>query len=177
MKRFTETSRRRYTGMQPGTKSASRPADKPRINRWSTASFVPPSVYIGFSLFVLPKSRPQRSSLIRQSVRGTVLSWANRSVGVPFCPALPSPPLRRARSPAPTRPWYVRVLDSTSGYLQIANCDHSPTDGQQASLFVSSSQTLTAAELRIKQLPVFAARQKSLTAAEPWDICFVFLNE
>ena len=113
-KGFTKTNRRRHTGQQPGTKSASRPDDKPRINRWSTAGFVSPSVYIGFPLFVLPESRPQRLSLIRQSVRGTVLSWANRSVGVSFCPALPSLPLRRARSPVPTRPWYVRVFDSTS---------------------------------------------------------------
>ena len=30
-----------------------RPGDKPRMNRWSTADFVPPSVYIGFRLFVL----------------------------------------------------------------------------------------------------------------------------
>ena len=73
----------------------------PRINRWSTAGFVPPSVYIRFPLFVLPKSPPQHLPLVRQSVRGTVLSWANRSVGVPFRSALPSPPLRRARSPDP----------------------------------------------------------------------------
>ena len=45
--------RRRSTVRQPGTKRASRPADKPLINRWSTADFVPPSVYTGFRLFVL----------------------------------------------------------------------------------------------------------------------------
>ena len=32
-KGFTETNGRRYTGQQPGTKSAFRPADKPAINR------------------------------------------------------------------------------------------------------------------------------------------------
>ena len=43
-------------------------------------------------------------------VRGTPLSWANCSVGVESCPT----PLRRpAVRPDPTRPWYVRVLDST----------------------------------------------------------------
>ena len=44
--------------------------------------------------------------------RGTVVSRANRSVGVPSCLA----PLRRpaVRRPDPTSPWYVRVLDSTS---------------------------------------------------------------
>ena len=96
--------RRRYIGQQPGTKSASRPADKPVINRWSTAGFVVPSVYLRFALFVLANRGPQPLSLIRQSVRGTVLSWANRPVGVPFCPA-------------PTRPWYVRVLDSTGHFM------------------------------------------------------------
>ena len=43
-------------------------------------------------------------------VRGTLFSWANCSVGVPSCPA---PPRRPAVRPDPTRPWYVRVLDST----------------------------------------------------------------
>ena len=40
-KRFTETNWRRSTRQQPGTKIASRPADKPRINRSLTADFVP----------------------------------------------------------------------------------------------------------------------------------------
>ena len=57
MKRVTETKRRRSTVRQPGTKSASRPGDKPLINRWSTADFVPPTVYIGFRLFVLLERR------------------------------------------------------------------------------------------------------------------------
>ena len=34
----------RYTGQQPGTKSARGPADQPLINRGSNADFVPPSV-------------------------------------------------------------------------------------------------------------------------------------
>ena len=49
MKFVTETNRRRYTGEQPGTKSARGPAEKRRMNRGSTAGFVPPSVYMGFS--------------------------------------------------------------------------------------------------------------------------------
>ena len=44
MKRVTKTNRRRYTGQQPGMKSARGPGDKPRMNRGSTAGFVPPSV-------------------------------------------------------------------------------------------------------------------------------------
>ena len=39
------------------TKSARGPADKPRMNRLPTAGFVPPSVYIGFPVFVLAKER------------------------------------------------------------------------------------------------------------------------
>ena len=53
MKRVYRDKRRRSTGQQPERKSASRPADKPRMNHWSTAGFVPPSIYIGFRLFVL----------------------------------------------------------------------------------------------------------------------------
>ena len=50
--------RRRYTGQQLGTKSARGPTDKSLVNRWSTAGFVPPSVYIEIRLFVLPENRP-----------------------------------------------------------------------------------------------------------------------
>ena len=43
--------------------------------------------------------------------KGTVVFWANQPVGVPSYLA---PPRRSAvRRPVPTRPWYVRVLDST----------------------------------------------------------------
>ena len=33
-------------------------ANQPRVNRGSTADFFPPSVYIGFRLFVLPNTHP-----------------------------------------------------------------------------------------------------------------------
>ena len=42
----------RSTGLQSGTKSAFRPADRPLINRLSTRC-VPPPVYIEFVMFVL----------------------------------------------------------------------------------------------------------------------------
>ena len=101
VKRFTETNRRRYSGQQPGTKSARGPADKPRMNRLSTAGFVPPSVYIGFPLFVLAKRRSGQLSTIPWRARGTVGFLATRPVGILFCPAL----LRPAAPPcaAPTR--------------------------------------------------------------------------
>ena len=83
----------------------------PVINRSSTARCVPPSVYIGFRLFVLLGRRSGDVSSMSRGVRGTLVSWAHCSVGVPSRPA---PPRRPAVRPDPTRPWYVRVLDSTS---------------------------------------------------------------
>ena len=79
-----------------------RAAVVPRINRLSSAFFVPPSVYIGFRLFVLLKKRSGHLCTMPWRVRGTVVSWATRSVGVPSCPTPPSP----AAPPcaAPTRP-------------------------------------------------------------------------
>ena len=50
-------------------------------------------------------------------VRGTLVSWANSSVGIQSCP---TPPRRPAARPDPTRPWYVRVLDSTSRSRQLS---------------------------------------------------------
>ena len=44
-------------------------------------------------------------------VRGGLISWANSSVGIQSCP---TPPRHPAVRPDPNRPWYVRVLDSTS---------------------------------------------------------------
>ena len=44
MKRVYKEKKRLSNGQQPGTKSASRLADKPRINRSSTAGFFPPPV-------------------------------------------------------------------------------------------------------------------------------------
>ena len=41
---FSKTNRRRYTGQQPGTKSARCPGDNPQMHRLSTAGFDPPSV-------------------------------------------------------------------------------------------------------------------------------------
>ena len=93
MKRFTETKRRRSTGQQPGTKSASRPAVKPRFNR-------------GF-----------RSSIALHRISLVGASWEMRRcvfdafggtrevcfLGEEFCwhPVLPdpAPPLRRALRP------------------------------------------------------------------------------
>ena len=109
---FTGTNRRRYIGQQPGTKSASRPGDKPDVNRSSTGRFVPPTVYIGFPLFVLPKRCSGQLFSVPWRARGTVVSCSNKHVGVPSCLARPTQPPGRA-PPDPTRQWCVRVLDST----------------------------------------------------------------
>ena len=65
-----------------------RPADKPLVKRGSSASLDPPPVYIGCRLFVLLDMSSMYDAL---GVRGTVVSWADRSIGVPLCPAWPSP--------------------------------------------------------------------------------------
>ena len=132
-----ETNRRRYTGQLPGTKSGLRPADKLRINRLSIgyqpvvkrslSSYiglhrisvvpvrcVPPSVYIGFRSFVLLKRHSGQLFSMSWTARGSAVSWANRPVGVPSCPAPPCPAATPcAALPRLARGTYVRVLDST----------------------------------------------------------------
>ena len=113
MKRVYIDKRRRYIGLQPGMKSGRRPADKPLINRGSTTGFVPPTAYMGIPLFVLPKKCSGHLSSMPWRARGTVVSCAKQPVGVPSRWARPAKPPRRAPLD-PTRPWCVRVLDSTS---------------------------------------------------------------
>ena len=57
MKRIYRDKKCRSTGQRPETKSGRRPADKPDASRWSTAGFVPLSVYIELRLFVLSERR------------------------------------------------------------------------------------------------------------------------
>ena len=80
------------------------------MNRWSTAGFVPPSVYIGFRSFVLLGRRSSDVSSMLWKVRRRLVSWTNNPVGTQSCP---TPPRHPALRPDPTRPWYVRVLDLT----------------------------------------------------------------
>ena len=112
---------RRSTGQQPGKKRA---LLVPVRNRLSTSRCVPPLFQIGFRLFVLLEKYKGDVSSMPWGVRGKPVSWANSSVGVPSCPG---PPCRPNVRPDPTRPWYVRVLDSASklfifrgySYLQL----------------------------------------------------------
>ena len=70
-------------------KSGRRPTDKPVIIRGLAAGFVPPTVYIGIPLFVLPKGCSGQLSSMPWRVRGTVVSCANKPVGAPSRPAAP----------------------------------------------------------------------------------------
>ena len=109
-----DTNRRRYSVQQPATKSACVPCDKLRINRWinrwSTRSFVPSAVYIGFLWFV-PARVIQNSCL--QCAGGPERRLASKATEISapcsdqLRPALPST-LRRA---VPNRPMRVRVLN------------------------------------------------------------------
>ena len=89
-------------------------ADKPRTNRLLTdcqpVILFPHSVYIGFRLYMLLERRSGDVSSMPWRVRGTLVLWANSSVGTQSCP---TPRGRPAGRPDSTRPWYVRVLDST----------------------------------------------------------------
>ena len=81
-------SLRAQHGAAPGERRA---AVVPVVNRWSTAGFVPPPVYIGFRLFVVPQTRSGERRLS---------PW--RTVPSASCAARPrpAPPSRRA----PPRP-------------------------------------------------------------------------
>ena len=112
-KGFAETERRRSTGRQPGTKSASRPAVKPVINRLSNGRCVPPfpdmpcmrRVYRDLHRISLVRASGylHRISLVRasgESFNRLVFDacGSNCSVGVPARPRPAAPPC------APTRP-------------------------------------------------------------------------
>ena len=88
-KGFTGTKRRRSTDQQPGEKSASRPADKPLMNWLSTTGFVPPSVYMGFRLFVLLGRRSGDGSSMLWKYEGG-LSPRCRSVSTRRAPSAPA---------------------------------------------------------------------------------------
>ena len=90
-----------------------RPGDKPLFGRRSNACFVPPSVYIGFRLFVLPRVPSGHCLRCPGGNRdGCFLGGPIRRRPVLPCPTLPRP--SAVRRPVPTRPWYVRVLGQTT---------------------------------------------------------------
>ena len=98
-----------------------RAAVVPRINRLSTGcqprvnrTFCSPVGLHGISFVRASVESFRTVCHDRRKAKGTVVFWANRPIGVPSYRA---PPRRSAvRRPAPTRPWYVRVLDSTNRF-------------------------------------------------------------
>ena len=66
------------------------------------------SVYIAFRLFVFSKSCSRQLNLMPWRKRVTVVSCAEKPVGVPSCRARHAQ-LPRCAPPDPTRPWCVRV--------------------------------------------------------------------
>ena len=107
------------------------------MNRLSTARCVPQSVYIGFRLFVLLGGRSGDVSAMLWKVRGRLVSWANSFVGTQSCP---TPPRHPAVCPDPTRPRYVRVLDSTS-MLPSHTASLSPCEVQPLALAIIGTAT------------------------------------
>ena len=95
MKSFTKTKWRRFTVRQPEKKRAFRPGDKPLINWWSTADFVPPSIYIGFRLFVLHE---------RRSSDASSMPWRNSKLLFPGRIIMLAPNLARRPAAAPGAP-------------------------------------------------------------------------
>ena len=96
------TYRGKYVGV--GTLASSqeqRALLVPRISRLSTADrprvFVPPSVYMRFPLFVLPKRRPQ-------------LFWFASGSGGQFFPGRTDPSASRSARPCPSRHYAVHAV-------------------------------------------------------------------
>ena len=101
-----EKGLQRRIGIGPLVSSQERRAAVvPRINCWSTAGFVLPSVYIGFCLLVLPKNVQDSCLRCLGGQEGRLFPGRNDSSA-----SRPAPPCRAAprrpavRLPAPTRP-------------------------------------------------------------------------
>ena len=81
------------------------------MNHWSFAGFVPPTVYIRFPLYVLLRIRSgQLFSMPWRMEAGCFLGEQIRRRPVLTGPTPPRCPAVRRLDP--TRPWYVRVLES-----------------------------------------------------------------
>ena len=77
-------------------------ANQSRVNRESDADFVPPSVYIGFRLLVLPKRRPSPEQCLRfarAQEGGLSPGRIDPTASRPAQPRTPSPPRRAALRP------------------------------------------------------------------------------
>ena len=93
---------------------------QPLVKRGSNADNFPQTLYMVFRLFVLLKGRSGQVCSMPWRVRGTGVSWADRSVGVPSCPARPRPaappcaaPSRRTRGMSGF--WIRRIAGECAG--------------------------------------------------------------
>ena len=83
---FTKTIKRQYTGQKTRNEERS-------WSRWSTVTFVHPSVYIGIRVLVFQETSPG-CFLYHDLENGNgrlYIAWAKRLVGVPSCPFPPRP--------------------------------------------------------------------------------------
>ena len=99
-----KTKLRRSMGEQPGTKRACGPVHKPVVNSSSIARCVPPSVYTGFRMPMLPRRRTSRAGVfgaLESKTNSFFFTWAHRPAAVLGASARchPIPPRR-----APPRP-------------------------------------------------------------------------
>ena len=85
----------------------------PRMNRLSTADFVPLSVYIGYCFFVLLEGRWGDNSLMLCRESWISVAWANDSVGTQ---SSRTPPRCSAGRSEATHLCYIRVSDATSSW-------------------------------------------------------------
>ena len=112
------TIRRRYIGQQPGMKSARGLAEKNADNPLVSRSFCSATGLCRNSSVRASRDTPRRVSphCLENTRDGSILGEPNRRR--PVLP-VPAPPRRLAvRRAAPTRPWYVRVFDSTGLHLE-----------------------------------------------------------
>ena len=102
----TQTNRCRSTGQQPRTKSGFRPADKPLVNRTFCSS-------IGLHRISLVRASKETFRTGVFDALGGTRDGCLLGEPIRRRPVLPGPARPAMRRPDPTRPWYVRVLDST----------------------------------------------------------------
>ena len=96
-------------------------------------------------------------------VRWTFVSWANNSVGTQSCL---TPLGRSAERSDPTRPWYVRVLDSTSERLNLSVAKIEPSGGSRRGCMLGGAARM-ACPCRMATSSGEARRRNSSPKVEP----------